>query len=89
MIWDATSGRQIHVLKGHTSGVRSVHWSPDGRRLLSGAEDRTVRIWDAQTGRELLVLPDPANKFPVVAWSPSGTIGNAWPVTVPLAHQWL
>jgi WD40 repeat protein len=38
-IWDAETGREIHVLKGHTSVVRSVCWSPEGRRLLSGAED--------------------------------------------------
>ena len=55
LVWDATTGREIHALKGHTTTVRSVHWSPDGRRLVSGSDDRTVRVWDSKTGRELLV----------------------------------
>src|SRR5262249_53784082 len=38
---------------GHTEGVRGHAFSPDGRRALSGAGDRTVRLWDVETGEEL------------------------------------
>jgi WD40 repeat protein len=30
--------------------------SADGRRIVSGGEDRTVKVWDAQTGQDLLAL---------------------------------
>ena len=37
-------------LKGHTDYVRSTAYSPDGRYIISGSDDRTIRIWDAKTG---------------------------------------
>jgi len=43
-------GRQIHSLKGHSSFVVSVALSPNGNRVVSGSEDRLVKIWDTSTG---------------------------------------
>ncbi|EGD81111.1 WD-40 repeat protein [Salpingoeca rosetta] len=40
-------------LKGHTGYVTSVSFSADGKRLVSGSWDKTVRVWDASTGQEL------------------------------------
>src|SRR5258707_8915159 len=37
-------------LEGHTSIVWSVAYSPDGRYIISGSLDKTIRIWDAETG---------------------------------------
>ncbi|KDR68085.1 hypothetical protein GALMADRAFT_1354883 [Galerina marginata CBS 339.88] len=41
------------VLKGHTGWVTSVAFSTDGRRIVSGSYDQTVRIWDAETGKQV------------------------------------
>jgi len=40
-------------LKGHTDMVMSVAFSPDGKKIVTGSVDKTVRIWDVATGKEL------------------------------------
>lgn len=41
------------VLQGHTDYVTCLDVSYDGNRIVSGSNDRTVRLWDAQTGETL------------------------------------
>jgi WD40 repeat protein len=40
----------MHTLTGHTNWVRSIAFSPDGKRVASGSDDRLVKIWDTETG---------------------------------------
>jgi WD40 repeat protein len=50
-MWDAATSAAVRKpLIGHTKAVRSVAYSLDGQYIISGSEDRTIRIWDASTG---------------------------------------
>ena len=44
------------TLRGHLGWVLSVAYSPDGKHLVSGSRDNTVKIWDAQSGEEVRVV---------------------------------
>ena len=41
---------------GHSDYVTSVAYSPDGKHIVSGSEDNTVKVWDSQTGKEVSVI---------------------------------
>lgn len=57
-------------LKGHGARIANVHFHPDGTRMGSVSDDKTIRLWDLATGQELLTLAaESATDF---AFSPDG-----------------
>jgi WD40 repeat protein len=38
-------GECVHTL-GHSSRVRSAHFSSDGQSIVTADQDKTVRVWD-------------------------------------------
>jgi WD40 repeat protein len=73
-MWDAETGAAIgQPLVGHAGQVRSVVYSPDGRHIISGSNDKTIQIWDAKTGSAIRKpLQWHSSEVRSVACSPDG-----------------
>ena len=52
-IWDATTGTEMQVLKGHSDAVTCVRWSADDGLVASGSKDGYVVLWDTSTGETI------------------------------------
>ena len=47
---DGVTGTQTAVFSGHYCYISCLAFSLDGRSLVSGAADKTIKLWDVQTG---------------------------------------
>ncbi len=70
-IWQP-DGTLEATLTGHDGAVRSIEWSMDGRRLLTGSWDSTARVWESD-GTPLATLTGHDQAIQAAAWSPDGT----------------
>lgn len=56
-LWDVATSKHLRTILGHGGWVTSVHWSADGRYLLSADADGVIKMWDMQA-MEMPAWPD-------------------------------
>jgi WD40 repeat protein len=71
-IREAATGRLLHTLLGHSAEITTLLFSPDGRRLVTGSSDFTIKLWDTATGREVFTLRGHTGGVACLAFSPDG-----------------
>ena len=60
-------------IEAHSGGVHGLAFSPDGKRLVSGAADRLAKVWDAKTGKLVFTLEGHGNGVTSVAFNRDGS----------------
>jgi WD40 repeat protein len=71
-LWDASTGRLLHTLRGHGSALTDAEFSPNGLELVTVSDDHTGRTWSARSGRLLHVLVGHSLPVRAGSYSPNG-----------------
>ncbi|MEQ9553439.1 MAG: hypothetical protein RIM23_27935 [Coleofasciculus sp. G3-WIS-01] len=63
-------GALLRTFEGHRSSISSIVVTPDGKQLISGSLDHSIRIWNFQTGEQLLTLTGHSEWVNAIALTP-------------------
>ncbi|MHC5538241.1 WD40 repeat domain-containing protein, partial [Singulisphaera rosea] len=81
---DLETGEESMTFRGHSGGIRSFAFCPDGRWLVSGGvDDHTIRVWNVKTGEEVRKMKHGHGVMAVAAFPDSRRVLTAsWDETI-------
>ncbi len=73
-LWDADTGKEVLVLRGHSQFVQAVAFHPEQSNLLiSAGRDHQIKLWDWQAQQQICTLRGHTQSINAIAFSPDGT----------------
>lgn len=67
-----TGMKLLRTLRGHSDTIYGLAFSPDGKKIVSGARDKTIKIWDVDSGERIATLVGHGKQVNSVSFSPDG-----------------
>jgi WD40 repeat protein len=86
-LWDVASGKDIRSWVADTQGVHRFAFSPDGKILVTGGQDKVIHVWEVATGKELRSLRGHQDEVEKLLFSPDGRILTSVGCTVEVFKQ--
>ncbi|MFM6908483.1 MAG: WD40 repeat domain-containing protein, partial [Dolichospermum sp.] len=71
-IYERIRSRLKYTFKGHSSYVNVIALTPDGKTVISGSNDKTIKIWDLGTGTEKFTVKGYSKYVNAIAVTPDG-----------------
>ena len=62
VIWDLSTGKAVHQIRGHVGAVTALDFSPNGDLLATGSRDTTALIWNLTPLRAALKAGQPSGR---------------------------
>ncbi|KAG8947232.1 hypothetical protein FRC03_001145 [Tulasnella sp. 419] len=82
-LWSTNKKEVVAKLEGHTRDVECIAFLPDGNGLVSGSEDKTLRIWRAQVNQS-----SPLSPYPSPITGSRGITGDPGPSSARTVERW-
>ncbi len=70
--WNVQTGEMLREMSGHDLSIWCLAFTLDGSRLVSGSEDKTVKVWEPRRGELLLTLKGHTDDVRCLVFSPDG-----------------
>ncbi len=67
-------GRLLRTLTGHRGSVTALAMTPDGKLVISGSDDKTLKVWSLETGTELFTLNGHSKSVNAVVVTPDSKL---------------
>ncbi|MFM6726125.1 MAG: WD40 repeat domain-containing protein, partial [Dolichospermum sp.] len=66
------TGEVESTLTGHSDYVNAIAVTPDGKTVISGSDDNTIKIWNLETGRKKFTFKGHSDWVNAIAIAPDG-----------------